>query len=106
MCTVVANRGEKAKERPPGAHQNVRSRGCRRASDAEARPAPGPVCTAAAAPGTLRGFLQPYTVTCPGAQQQEHGFTRGLVREWLWQPYSQPQIRNNPDPPVQRKADT
>ena len=52
----------------------------------------------------LGGFLQPCMVTCPVSQQQEHGFTRGLVWEWLWQPYSQPQLRNHPDPPVERRA--
>ena len=96
ICTVVANGGEKATERPPGAHRNVRSSGCAEGQRERLQPLRDP----------LGGFLKPRTVTCPVAQQQEHGFTRGLVREWLWQPYSQPQLRNNPDPPVQRKADT
>lgn len=74
-------------------HQLVRSRGCLGVSVTPRRVRHwGPARDAAAAPGTLRGFLQRCTATCPVTQQWEHGLAKGPVRERLWQPYSSPRL--------------
>lgn len=74
-------------------HRIVRSSGCPGASVMLRRVQHwGPARDAAAAPGTLTGFLQLCTATCPVSQQWEHGFTKGPVQERLWQLIPSPRL--------------